>query len=190
MESCVLAKKNKMPLWMKILIGLAIGVLIGFLAPDFGKPLKPFGDAFIKAIKMIVIPLVFAAVTLGIAKMGADLKQLGRLGVLAFTWFYVATGISIVLGLLLNQTFHPAQGVLLEATGKLPDNLTTHIDWVKFFLDIIPDNVIMAAANQKIIPVLFFAVCFGLCVGAIGEKGKPIISFLDSVMEEIGRAHV
>lgn len=175
--------KRSFPLYGQILVGLVIGAAIGFLWPDFGKTLQPIGTAFIKAIKMIVIPLVFCAIALGISKMSEDIRQLGRLGALAFIWFYAATGMAIIIGISLNQIFHPAQGVALEFTGTLPANLASHIDWTKFFLDIIPDNVIMAAAQQKIIPVLFFAICFGLCVGAIGEKGKPVIRGMEGILE-------
>ena len=187
MSEICLPTKKRFPLWMQILVGLILGAVVGFVWPTFGKELQPIGTAFIKAIKMIVIPLVFSAITLGISKMGQDIKQLGRLGGLAFSWFYLATGISIVIGITLNQVFHPAQGVVLEMTGKVPDNLVSSIDWVKFFLDIIPDNVIRAAADQKIVPVLFFAICFGLCLGAIGEKGKPVIRGLEGILEAMFR---
>jgi DAACS family dicarboxylate/amino acid:cation (Na+ or H+) symporter len=176
------AARGKFPLWMQITLGLAAGIAIGIIWPKAGAQLQPVGTAFIKAIKMIVIPLVFSAVTLGIAKMGSDLKQLGRLGILAFIWFYVASALSVVLGIVLNEIFHPGAGVTLQATSALPQNLATSIDWVKFFLDIIPDNIVNAMAQQKIIPTLFFAVCFGLSVAAVKEKGKPIVSFLEGVM--------
>jgi len=174
---------EKFPLWMQILVGLVLGCLLGWLWPSFGAKLQPLGMAFIKAIKMIVIPLVFSAVTLGIYRMGSDIKQLGRLGLLAFIWFYLATGISIVLGIGLNAIFHPGAGVALEATGKIPQNLATSVNWVNFFLDIIPDNALNAMANQKIIPTLFFAITFGLSLGMIGEKAKPVVNFFESVLE-------
>jgi dicarboxylate/amino acid:cation (Na+ or H+) symporter, DAACS family len=176
-------KKSKFPLWMQILTGLVFGIALGFAWPAVGSQLQPLGTAFIKAIKMIVMPLVFSSVTLGIYKMGSDLKQLGRLGAIAFGWFYLATGLAVALGIGLNAVFHPAAGVELVATGKLPQNLATSIDWVKFFLDIIPDNVVRAISEQKIIPTLFFAICFGLCLAAIKEKGKPVVAILDGIME-------
>ena len=176
--------KSKWPaLWIQIFIGLFLGIVIGFAWPDFGKVLGPLGTAFIKAIKMIVIPLVFSAVTLGIYKMGSDLKQLGKMGAAAFAWFYMATGISIVLGIGLNQVFHPAAGIMLEATGKIPQNLATSVNWVNFFLDIIPDNAVNAASNQKIIPTLFFAICFGLSLAKTGEIGKPVVRVLEGIMQ-------
>ncbi len=177
-------KSQKIALWIKILIGLAIGCAIGFAWPVFGAKLQPIGTAFIKAIKMIVMPLVFSAVTLGIYKMGSDLKQLGKLGAYAFIWFYLATGFCIVLGITLAVVFQPGAGVDLAAGAatKLPGHLANSIDWTKFFLDIIPDNVINAMAQQKIIPTLFFAICFGLCLGGMGEKARPVANLLECVM--------
>ncbi|MBP2641901.1 MAG: sodium:dicarboxylate symporter [Firmicutes bacterium] len=171
-------------LWLQILIGLILGICVGFLWPDFSKAIAPIGTAFVKAIKMIVIPLVFASVTLGIYRMGSDLKQLGKMGAAAFVWFYAATGISIILGIGLNEIFHPAAGISLEATGAIPKNLATAVNWSNFFLDIIPDNIVAAMAGQKIIPTLFFAVCFGLSLAKTGpELSKPVIKILEGVMQ-------
>jgi len=176
---------QKYPLWMQILVGLVLGCMIGYLWPSFGATLQPVGTAFIKAIKMLVMPLVFSAVTLGIYKMGSDIKQLGRLGAMAFIWFYLATGISVVLGIGLNEIFHPAAGVALEATGKIPQNLATSINWVNFFLDLIPDNIAMAIATQKIIPTLFFSICFGLSLAAVGQAAKPVVNVLEGIMQSM-----
>ena len=176
-------KSSKFPLWMQMIVGLVFGIALGFLAPDFGKTLGPIGTAFIKGIKMIVMPLVFSAVTLGIYKMGSDLKQLGKMGLAAFAWFYMATGISIVIGISLNEIFHPAAGVVLAATGAIPQNLATSVNWTNFFLDIIPDNFLFAMANQKIIPTLFFSICFGLSLAKIGDASKPVVNFLEGVLQ-------
>ena len=177
--------KEIFPLWVQIVLGLALGCIIGYVAPSFGAELQPIGTAFIKGIKMIVMPLVFAAVTLGIYKMGSDLRSLGKLGGVAFAWFYFATAISVALGIVLCMIFQPGAGVDLGlgAGAKLPGHLAKNIDWVKFFLDIIPDNIIAAMAGQRIIPTLFFAICFGLCLGAMKEKAKPMVDVLDTLMQ-------
>ncbi len=175
-------EKSKFPLWIQIFIGLFVGIAVGLLWPDFGKTLQPIGTAFIKAIKMLVMPLVFSAVTLGIYRMGSDLKQLGRLGLMAFGWFYLATGIAIVIGISLNEIFHPAAGLTLAATGAVPQNLATSVNWTNFFLDIIPDNFLFAMANQKIIPTLFFSICFGLSLAKAGDAAKPVTNFLEGVL--------
>ncbi|MDR3566247.1 MAG: dicarboxylate/amino acid:cation symporter [Negativicutes bacterium] len=172
------------PLWVQILVGLILGIVVGFAWPEIANTpgMLAVGTAFIKAIKMIVIPLVFSAVTLGIYTMGSDLRQLGRLGVIAFIWFYVATGISIVIGISLNEIFHPAAGVVLAKTGSIPQNLSTSVNWINFFLDIIPDNSVFAMANQKIVPTLFFAICFGLSLAKAGEAAKPVVKFFEGVL--------
>ncbi|WP_043932520.1 dicarboxylate/amino acid:cation symporter [Bacillus sp. EB01] len=174
---------KRLPLWALIIIGLILGTIIGLLWPNVGENLQPIGTLFIKAIKMIVIPLVFSAVTLGIYKMGSNRKELGRLGGLAFVWFYLATGFCIILGITLNAIFHPAAGVTLQATGAIPENLATSIDWVKFITDLIPDNIVNAMAEQKIIPTLFFAICFGLALSSIGDKAKAVVNFLEGILD-------
>jgi DAACS family dicarboxylate/amino acid:cation (Na+ or H+) symporter len=175
--------KKRIPLWIQIVIGLIVGCVIGYLWPTIGKALQPFGLVFIKAIKMIVIPLVFSAVTLGIYKMSANFKTLGRLAGLAFAWFYFATGCCVALGLVLNAIFHPGAGVALKATGVLPGNLAHAIDWVKFLLDIVPDNIVAATAQQQIIPTLFFAICFGLALGKAGKVTEPVVRVLEGIMQ-------
>lgn len=178
---------KKIPLWGQILIGLVLGAVIGLTFKSFGAALLPIGTAFIKLIKVIVIPLVFSAVTLGIYKMGSDIKQFGRLGGIAFGWFFLATGLASLLGLLLNQLFHPGQGVALQATGKLPDKLSSSIDWVDFFLNLIPDNIVNVMANQKILPTLVFAILFAFSLAAAGEKAKPVINVLEGILEAMFR---
>ena len=174
---------KRFPLWIQIVIGLILGCAIGALWPKLGAALQPFGTVFIKAIKMIVIPLVFSAVTLGIYKMSANFKTLGRLAVLAFGWFYFATGCCVALGIALNAIFHPGAGVALKATGTIPANLAHSIDWVKFLLDIVPDNIVSAAAQQQIIPTLFFAICFGLALGKAGKITEPVVNVLQGIMQ-------
>jgi DAACS family dicarboxylate/amino acid:cation (Na+ or H+) symporter len=174
---------KRFPLWIQIVIGLILGCAIGALWPKLGAALQPFGTVFIKAIKMIVIPLVFSAVTLGIYKMSANFKTLGRLAVLAFGWFYFATGCCVALGIVLNAIFHPGAGVALKATGNIPANLAHSIDWVKFLLDIVPDNIVSAAAQQQIIPTLFFAICFGLALGKAGKITEPVVNVLQGIMQ-------
>ena len=176
-------KASKFPLWAQIMIGLVLGCIIGLLWPSLGSKLQPIGTAFIKAIKMFVIPLVFSAVTLGIYKMGSNFKQLGKLALMSFGYFYTATGLCIVLGLVLNSIFHPGAGVSLEATGNIPANLAKAINWTQFFLDLIPDNVIMVASQQKIIPTLFFAICFGISLANVGNYAKPVVNLLEGIMQ-------
>jgi DAACS family dicarboxylate/amino acid:cation (Na+ or H+) symporter len=130
----------------------------------------------------VVIPLIFAAVTLGIWRMGTSLRQLGRLAIVAFGWFYLATILLALLALGLDGIFHPGRGVDLVPSGKIPANLAVSVDWVQFLIDLIPSNIVAAMAAQKVLPTLVFAVLFGLALAQIGEVGRPVVTFLEAVM--------
>jgi DAACS family dicarboxylate/amino acid:cation (Na+ or H+) symporter len=165
-----------------MLAGLGLGLGVGMMWPNFSIALRPLGTAFVEAIKMIVIPIVFATVTLGIYRMGKELKTLGRIAGVCFLYFYVATVISIIIGLGLNALFHPGAGASLAATGKLPANLAVSVDWVKFFMDMIPSNILAAMAAQKVLPTLVFSILFGLALAGIGETARPLVSALEAIM--------
>jgi len=171
-----------LPLAVQMLIGLIAGLVVGLLWPAFGASLRPLGTAFVEAVKMIVIPVVFASVALGIYRMGTELRILGRVVVICLGYFYLATVISILIGLVLNGIFHPGAGAPLAASGKVPTNLAVSVDWVKFFMDMIPSNIVAAMAEQKILPTLVFAILFGLALASIGKVGEPVVAVLEAVM--------
>ncbi|MEN3349542.1 MAG: dicarboxylate/amino acid:cation [Bradyrhizobium sp.] len=171
-----------LPLAVQMLVGLIAGLAVGLIWPEFGASLRPLGAAFVEAVKMIVIPVVFSSVALGIYRMGTELKVLGRVVVICLGYFYLATVVSILIGLLLNAIFHPGAGAPLAATGKLPQNLSVTVDWIKFFMDMIPANIVAAMAEQKILPTLVFAILFGLALASIGNVGEPVVAVLEAVM--------
>ncbi|WP_407164841.1 dicarboxylate/amino acid:cation symporter [Bradyrhizobium sp. ORS 111] len=171
-----------LPLAVQMLLGLIAGLVVGLLWPAFGASLRPLGTAFVEAVKMIVIPVVFASVALGIYRMGTELRILGRVVVICLGYFYLATVISILIGLVLNGIFHPGAGAPLAASGKVPTNLAVSVDWVKFFMDMIPSNIVAAMAEQKILPTLVFAILFGLALASIGKVGEPVVAVLEAVM--------
>lgn len=180
-------RKPGVPLPLQMLIGLVAGLAIGFFWPSFGAALQPIGTAFIEAIKMVVIPIVFSVVTLGVYKMGTDIKQLGRVALVAFVWFYVATFFAILIALGLDGIFHPGVGANLVPTGKIPPNLAVSVDWVKFLIDLIPSNIVAAMAAQKVLPTLVFAVIFGVALASIGERATPVVRILDAVQTAMFR---
>lgn len=181
-EPSLIRRMLRLPLAVQMLVGLVAGLAVGLIWPDVGASLRPIGNGFVEAVKMIVIPVVFASVTLGIYRMGTELKVLGRVVVICLGYFYLATVISILIGLMLNAIFHPGAGAPLAATGKLPSNLAVSVDWVKFFMDMIPSNIVAAMAEQKILPVLVFAILFGLALASIGKLGEPLVAVLEAVM--------
>ena len=182
MEMTKTSKKRPIPLPIQMVLGLVLGIVFGFLAPHFSQALAPVGTAFVQAIKMIVVPLVFTAITLGIYQMGNSAKQLGKVSVISLLYFFIATVVAIVIGLALNGMFHPGVGVNLSHTAELPKNLNTTVNWTKFFLDMIPSNVVAAMAGTNLLPVLVFAVLLGLALASTGSRAKPLVDVLDALM--------
>jgi len=168
---------------LQVAAGVILGLLTGLLWPAAGAAMQPLGVAFVAAVKMIVIPLVFCAVALGSMKMGHDAPRLGRVALVAFGWFYFASAVAIVIGLSLDVVFHPGIGLHLAPPADLPARLGAGIDWIKFLLDLIPSNIVAAMAQQKVLPTLIFAVLFGLGLAAIGEeRARPMAGVLASVL--------
>ncbi|TKI05254.1 dicarboxylate/amino acid:cation symporter [Martelella alba] len=165
-----------------MLLGLIIGALTGFLAPHIATGLQPIGTAFIQAIKMIVVPLVFTAITLGIYQMGNSVSRLGRVSLISMIYFFIATIFSVAIGLWLNAMFHPGAGADLSQHGSLPAHIAVSVDWTKFFLDMIPANLVVAMSGNNLLPVLVFAVLLGLALSAIGERARPLVNVLDALM--------
>jgi proton glutamate symport protein len=185
-------KKIKFGLALQILVGLALGILVGGLF--YGNPaveayLKPIGDIFIRLIKMIVVPIVFSSLVVGIAGAG-DIKQVGRLGGKTILYFEVVTTIAIVLGLIIANVVHPGTGINMQELAKSSiDNYVNtaenvaHHGFADTFVNIVPTNIFDALTNGNMLSVIFFSVMFGLGVAAIGEKGKPVIQFAQATAD-------
>jgi dicarboxylate/amino acid:cation (Na+ or H+) symporter, DAACS family len=169
-----------------MLMGLVVGCIIGVLLPSLGRELLPLAQAFVKSLRMLVIPLVFSSITLGVYNMGREIGTVGRVVGIAFVWFYFATSVCIVVGLLMNGIFHPGIGADLTIPGgKVPANAGLGVDWVQFFLDLVPANLIGAMADQKILPVLLFGMLFGGALSTIGELARPVLGLLQGVQAAV-----
>lgn len=175
------------PLPVRMFLALIVGLLIGAIAPGFGKSLEPLGLAFVQAIKMVVVPLIFSTITLGVYKMGRNVQELGRIALIAFGWFMLATLLSALIALVLNAFFHPGVGAKLEATAGAVANLAISVDWTHYLLGLIPSNVIAAMAAQQILPILLFAVVFGLALCGLGSRAEAITNVLDALAEAMFR---
>jgi DAACS family dicarboxylate/amino acid:cation (Na+ or H+) symporter len=165
---------------VQMLLGLIVGCALGFLWPTFGKELFPLSRAFINALRMLIIPLVFSSIVLGVYMMGQEIRVFGKVIGIAFVWFYVATGTCLLVGLAMNAIFHPGIGADLTIPGKAPGTIAT-VNWVNFFLDLIPTNIVSAMAEQKILQVLLFGILFGGALSAIGETALPVVAVLRGV---------
>jgi dicarboxylate/amino acid:cation (Na+ or H+) symporter, DAACS family len=165
---------------VQMLVGLVGGCALGWLWPAFGKELFPVSRAFINALRMLIIPLVFSSIVLGVYMMGQQIRLFGKVIGIAFIWFYVATGTCLLIGLVMNGLFHPGIGADLTIPGKAPTTVAA-VNWVNFFLDLIPTNIVSAMAEQKILQVLLFGILFGGALSAIGELALPVVGVLRGI---------
>lgn len=180
-----MAGKKGMGLTTQIFIGLILGVIFGYIFPAYGASLKPVGDIFIRMIKMIVVPLIFSSLIMGIAGTG-DFKKLGRLGGKAIIWFEVATTIALFVGLFVVNVFQPGAGVAM-ATGTDTTAVATaakkSVDMMQMVINLFPTNAVDAAARGDMLQIIMFSCFFGVAAAAMGEKGRPVVELATSVAE-------
>ncbi|CAG9607077.1 Proton/sodium-glutamate symport protein [Pseudoneobacillus rhizosphaerae] len=185
-------KKFKFSLAYQILVGLALGVIVGAIFygnPAVGTYLQPVGDIFIRLIKMIVVPIVISTLILGVAGTG-DMKKLGKLGGKTILYFEIVTTIAIIVGLLAANIMKPGVGVDMSKLAKgdiqkyvdTTSEATSH-SFAETFVNIVPKNIIESLANGEMLAIIFFAVMFGLGIAAIGEKGKPVLAFFQGTAD-------
>jgi proton glutamate symport protein len=173
----------------QIVVGLVLGILVGYLWPAFGVAVKPLADAFLRMIKMIIAPLVFSTLVVGIAGTG-DLKAMGRIGLKAIVYFELATTVALFLGLALVNIFQPGSGLTLpvgadtQTAAGLVQNQQHGWD---IFLHLFPTSVIDAMARGDILQVVVFSTFFGVAVAAIGAKGQPVLDVLESTAQVMFR---
>ncbi|MBD8567325.1 MAG: dicarboxylate/amino acid:cation symporter [Oxalobacteraceae bacterium] len=184
---------NRNRLTTFILIALVIGILVGYLvntntdtagAQSFADTMSLITTLFLRLIKMIIAPLVFATLVVGIAKMG-DAKEVGRIGVKALGWFFIASLISLSLGLILVNLFRP--GDALFAAGMMPpvdatSGITTSgLTMKDFITHLVPTSIVDGMARNEILQIVVFSVFFGTAAAAVGARATPMIDAIDGV---------
>jgi aerobic C4-dicarboxylate transport protein len=172
-------------LYVQVLIAIAIGAALGYLYPDFSVSLKPYGDAFIRAIKVVVAPIIFTTIVVGIAKMG-DIRRVANVGLKALVYFEVASTIALIIGMVVGNVWKVGLGLnadpatfdtkAVEAYAKVAKSVTLS----DFFLSMIPTSFVEPFVKGDIMPVLFIAVLMGLALAMARTRGQPIVAFLDS----------
>lgn len=176
--------KKGIGLTTQIFIGLILGVIFGYAFPKYAVELKPVGDMFIRMIKMIVVPLVFSSLVMGIAGTG-DFKKLGRLGVKAILWFEIATTLALIVGLVVVNVFQPGVGVNVvgaDASAAAAASKKT-IDMTQMLVNIVPTNIVDAMGRGDMLQIILFSTFFGVAAAAMGAKGKPVVDMCISVAE-------
>ena len=179
-------------LYVQVLIAIAIGIALGVFYPGLGSAMKPFGDGFIKLIKMMIAPIIFCTVVLGIAGM-EDMKRVGKTGGFALLYFEVMSTVALVVGLFIINIVRPGAGMNVDpatldtkavAAYAEPGKLGSATD---FILNVIPTTVVDAFAKGDILEVLFFAVLFGFALHALGGKGSLVFDVVEKTSSVLFR---
>ncbi|MDQ5898716.1 MAG: aerobic C4-dicarboxylate transport protein, partial [Pseudomonadota bacterium] len=153
-------------LYVQVLAAIAIGIALGHFAPTLGEQMKPLGDGFIKLIKMIIAPIIFCTVVLGIAGMD-DMKKVGRTGGLALLYFEIVSTLALIIGLVIVNVVQPGAGMHVDPSSLDTKGIAAYVEpgkmkgTVDFLLAIIPSSVVDAFAKGDILQVLLFSVMFG-----------------------------
>ncbi|MGX1195133.1 dicarboxylate/amino acid:cation symporter [Metabacillus sp. SLBN-84] len=181
-------KVNFKNLTVQVVIGIVLGIAVGFLFPAFGIELKVLADVFIKMIKMVIAPIIFFTVVIGIGSMG-DLKKVGRIGGKALLYFEIVTTFALAIGIIVVGIVKPGEGFNTDAVeGGDVSQYTEQAEetshgFVDFVVGIIPENVVGAMAEGELLPILFFAVLFGVSMAAVGEKAKPVVQLFERLTD-------
>lgn len=181
-----MSKSSKLTLF--IFLALVLGVIFGWLDPVHASKMQPVADAFLKMVKMIIAPLIFATLVVGIAGHG-DVKNLGKIGLKTIIYFEIITTFALVLGLVMANIFKPGvdfnidlSNVSMAAVEKMQN---VHIDHslTHMILDMIPTSVFKAMAEGNLLQIVVFAIFFALAICAVGQKARPVLDFLHSTCE-------
>jgi aerobic C4-dicarboxylate transport protein len=179
-------------LYVQVLAAIALGVLMGSLWPQAAVALKPLGDAFIKLVKMIIAPVIFLTIVTGIAGL-RDLGAVGRVAAKTFAYFLLFSTLALIVGLTVANVVQPGAGMHIDPatldSGKIADYSTKAHDQtiVGFLMNIIPTTLVSALAEGEILQVLLVAVLFGIALVLIGDRGRPLLSVLESATHAVFR---
>jgi aerobic C4-dicarboxylate transport protein len=175
-------------LYGRVIIGILLGIGLGAAVPAWGAAMKPVADTFINMIKMVIAPVIFLTIVLGVGGVGS-MKKLGRVGGKALLYFEVVTTVALFIGLVVANVVRPGEGIDTSAvSGGSADvakyqKAASEMDWVSFFTHIVPSNIVKAFAEGDILQVLFFAVLFGIALNQLGETGQQITRTFDRLQK-------
>lgn len=189
----MMSKTNRLTLW--ILIAMVIGIVVGYgmhtgmeegARKEVADNLKILTEIFLRLVKMIIAPLVFSTLVVGIAKLG-DMKTVGRVGGRALLWFMSASLISLLLGMVLVNLLEPGVGLQLQASGDAADVIgkTGSFTLKDFIAHLFPKSIIEAMATNEVLQIVVFSIFFGVACASIGDYAMPVVKLLESVAHVI-----
>ena len=173
-------------LYLQVLVAIVAGVLLGHFQPDLGASMKPLGDGFIKLVKMIIAPVIFLTIVVGIAKMG-DLRHVGRIGLKALIYFEVLTTAALVIGLVVANTLQPGVGMGIDPavldSGAVAQyrKSAEQQGVVPFLLNVIPHDFLSAFTEGQLLQVLLVALLAGIALTRIGQSGERLLGVAEDL---------
>jgi Na+/H+-dicarboxylate symporter len=180
-------KQTLSKLYVQVLIGIAIGILLGHFNPDVGAQMKPLGDLFIKLIRMLLAPIIFASVVVGIARMN-DIHEAGRVGVKALLYFEIVSTFALAIGLVVVNVMQPGAGMNVDPSHIDGAAIATYTHAAKehgaiaFLTGIVPSTVVGSFANGDMLQIIFFSVLFAIALARMGKRADPFVDMLDTFL--------
>src|SRR3954469_5108040 len=162
-------------LYVQVLTGIVLGAVLGAVAPATGAAMKPLGDGFIKLIKMLIGPIVFATITVGIARMGA-MRDVGRIGIRTLLYFEVVSTVALVIGLVVVNVLQPGAGLHVDRSAAPPAAVAAPASTVEFLLNIIPTTVLDGFVRGDILQVLVVSLLVGVALLSQGDRARTLVS--------------
>ena len=175
-------------LTVQVLIAICLGILLGLAAPAAGRAMKPVGETFVNLVRMVIAPVIFLTITLGIANM-RDLKKVGRVGGKALLYFEIVTTFALAIGLIVVNVTKPGAGLDVSALAK--GDISKYAEagkafsFVELLTHVVPASAVDAFAKGDVLQIVFFAVMFGAALASIGERGAPLLTVLESLSNVI-----
>jgi Na+/H+-dicarboxylate symporter len=177
----MLAAWFNIPLWARVMGGLVLGIAVGLAWGPGAEAVKPIGDIFMRAIRMLVVPLVFASIVAGVTQLGSP-SQLGRVGGKMILIYVSSMVVAVGAGMLWAGLIQPGAGTQLAGLAQA-DVQHQDVSLIKVLVNMVPENIVKAMAEMQVLAMIVFAVLFGLGIVAAGEKAAPVKAFVDGVLE-------
>ena len=173
-------------LTVRVLVAIGLGVIVGVLWPAAGRAMKPVGDTFVNLVRMVIAPVIFLTIVLGVAHT-SDLRRVGRVGLKAFVYFEVVTTFALAIGLVVMNVFRPGEGVDASRVPTADVSRFTaqgqELHFGDFVTHIVPSSVVGAFAQGEILQVVFFSLLFGVALASLGRAGRPVARMLERLMQ-------
>src|SRR5438067_4677539 len=183
------AGKYLSKLYVQVLIAIVAGILLGHTMPDLGAQAKPLGDLFIKMIKMLLAPIIFASIVVGIARMN-NVHEAGRVGIKAILYFELASTLALAIGLVVVNVFKPGAGMNIDPSHIDAASIASYTQKahqqggaLDFFMNIVPNSVVGAFANGDMVPIIFFSVLLAIALARLGKPVEPLVDMLDMFLQ-------